>query len=61
MVDVLVVERPHGSHRVLKLNSGISGRNWLNWRPGGSLRWIVETACLKGWGVVCEKPAPPRL
>jgi hypothetical protein len=22
----------------LKLNFGLAGRNWLNWRPGGGLR-----------------------
>jgi hypothetical protein len=33
-------------------------RLWLNWRPGGGLRWKVET---DGRGVVRGKPAPPRL
>jgi hypothetical protein len=34
---------------------------WLNWRPSGDLRWKVETAGWEGQGVVCDKPAPPRL
>jgi hypothetical protein len=45
----------------LNLNFGIFGRIWLNWRPNGALRLTVETAGYKGQGVVCEKPAPPRL
>jgi hypothetical protein len=35
--------------------------SWLNWRPGGALRWKVETAGWEGRGVVCGKPTPPRL
>jgi hypothetical protein len=34
---------------------------WLNWRPGGALRWKVETTCWEGRGVVWGKPAPLRL
>jgi hypothetical protein len=61
MIDGRVVERPRGDHRVLKLNFGISSRKWLNWRPGEALRWKVETVSREGRGVVCKKPAPPRL
>jgi hypothetical protein len=45
----------------LNLNFGLIDRTWLNWRPGEALRWKVETAGWEGRGVVCEKPAPPRL
>jgi hypothetical protein len=45
----------------LNSNSSLVGRLWLNWRPGGALRWKVETIGREGRGVVCEKPAPPRL
>jgi hypothetical protein len=45
----------------LNLNFGLVGRTWLNWRPGGALRWKVETIGWKGRGVACEKSAPPRL
>jgi hypothetical protein len=34
---------------------------WLNWRPGESLRWKVETTGWEGWGVICGKPTHPRL
>jgi hypothetical protein len=34
---------------------------WLNWRPGGAIRWKVKTVSWKGRGVVCEKPSPSRL
>jgi hypothetical protein len=61
MVDGRVVGRPRGGNRFLKLNFGLSGRFWLNWRPDGVLRWKVETVEWEGRGVVCEKPAPPRL
>jgi hypothetical protein len=27
----------------LKLNFGLVGRTWLNWRLDGALRWKVET------------------
>jgi hypothetical protein len=27
----------------LNLNFGISDRFWLSWRPGGAIRWKVET------------------
>jgi hypothetical protein len=30
----------------LNSNFGLVGRTWLNWRPGGALRWKVETV---GW------------
>jgi hypothetical protein len=45
----------------LNLNFRIFDRLWLNWRPDGTLWWKVETAGWEGWGVVCEKLAPPRL
>jgi hypothetical protein len=61
MVDGRVVRRPRGGNRFLKLNFGLSGRFWLNWRSGGALRWKVETVGWEGREVVCEKPAPPRL
>jgi hypothetical protein len=32
-----------------------------NLRPGGALRWKVETVGWEGRGVVYEKTAPPRL
>jgi hypothetical protein len=35
--------------------------NLVNWRPGGALRWKVETAGWEGPGVVCGKPAPQWL
>jgi hypothetical protein len=44
----------------LNLNFGLVGRTLLNWRPGGALRWKVETIGQEGWGVVCGKPSPPR-
>jgi hypothetical protein len=34
---------------------------WLNWRPGRTLRWKVETVSWEGQGVVCGKLAPRRL
>jgi hypothetical protein len=49
------------------LNSNIEtfGRLWLNWRPGGTLRWQVKTVGWEGRGVVCGKSTPqgcrPRL
>jgi hypothetical protein len=44
------------------LNSKFCFRSsWLNWRPGGALRWKVEIAGWEGRGVVCGKRAPPRL
>jgi hypothetical protein len=45
----------------LNMNFGTFGRAWLNWRPGGALRWKVEMAGWEGRGVVCGKPTPPRL
>jgi hypothetical protein len=45
----------------LNLNFGLVDRTWLNWRSGGTLRWKVETVDWEGQGVVCGKPAPPRL
>jgi hypothetical protein len=56
-----VVRKPHDDHRFLKLNYGLSGRFWLNWRPGGTLRWKVETVGWKDRGVICGKPTPLRL
>jgi hypothetical protein len=61
MVEGRVVERSHGGHRFLKLNFGLSDRFWLTWRPGGALRWKVETVGWEGRGVICGKPAPLRL
>jgi hypothetical protein len=43
------------------LNFGLVGKTWLNWRPGGTLRWKVETIGWEGRGVVCRKMTPPRL
>jgi hypothetical protein len=40
---------------------GLADGTWLNWRPGGTLRWKVETAGWEGRGVVCGKSAPARL
>jgi hypothetical protein len=40
---------------------GLVDGTWLNWIPGGALRWKVETTGWEGQGVVCGKPAPPRL
>jgi hypothetical protein len=58
-VDGRVAERPRGSHRFLKTpNFGVVVKTWLNWRPGGTLRWKGETT---GRGVVREKLAPLRL
>jgi hypothetical protein len=45
----------------LNLNFGTFDRAWLNWRPGGALRWKVQTTGWEGQGVVCGKLAPPRL
>jgi hypothetical protein len=45
----------------LNLNFGLIDGLLLNWRPGGALRWQVETAGWEGRGVVCRKPIPPRL
>jgi hypothetical protein len=45
----------------LNLNFETFGRSWLNWRPGGVLRWKVETVDWEGQGAVYGKPAPPRL
>jgi hypothetical protein len=61
MVDGRVVGRPHGGHRFLKFNFGLSGRFWLNWRLGGTIRWKVEIVSWEGQGVVCGKLASPRL
>jgi hypothetical protein len=35
----------------LNSNFGLVDRTWLNWRPGGALRWKVETAGWDGRGV----------
>jgi hypothetical protein len=45
----------------LNLNFGLVGGSWLNWRPGGALRWKVETTNWEGWGVWCDMSEPPRL
>jgi hypothetical protein len=45
----------------LNSNFGIFGSSWLNWRPGGALRWKVETTGREGRRVVCGKLAPLRL
>jgi hypothetical protein len=45
----------------LNLNFGLVGSTWLNWRPGGALRWKVEIVGWEGRRVVCGKPTPPRL
>jgi hypothetical protein len=59
-VDGRVVRRPRGGHRIFNTKLWFR-RTWLNWRPGGALRWKVETTGWEGRGVVCGKPAPPRL
>jgi hypothetical protein len=38
----------------LNSNFGLVGRTWLNWRPGGTLRWKVKTVGWEGQGVVRE-------
>jgi hypothetical protein len=43
------------------LHFGLVDSFWLNWRPGGALRWKVETASWEGQGVVCGKLTPPKL
>jgi hypothetical protein len=60
-VDGRVVGRPRGGHRFLKVNFGLSGRFWLNWRSDGVLRWKVETIGWEGREVVCRKSTPPML
>jgi hypothetical protein len=35
--------------------------SWLNWRPGGALRWKVKTIGWEGPGVIHGKPTPSRL
>jgi hypothetical protein len=45
----------------LIFNFGLVCRTWLNWRPGGVLRWKVETVVWEGSGVVCGKLTPLRL
>jgi hypothetical protein len=55
-----MVGRPRSGHRFIKPKLGLVGRNWLNWRPGGALRWKVETDSWEGQRVVCDKMAPPR-
>jgi hypothetical protein len=38
------------------------GNDWMNnLRPGGALRWKVETIGWKGRKVICAKSAPPIL
>jgi hypothetical protein len=59
MVDGRVIGRSRGV--IGSLNFGLVDGLWLNWRPGGALRWKVETIDCEGRGVVCGKPAPPRL
>jgi hypothetical protein len=46
---------------ICSLNLGLINGLWSNWRPGRVLRWKVETVSREGRGVVCGKPAPPRL
>jgi hypothetical protein len=45
------------------LNSkfGIIDGLWLNWRPGGALRWKVKTIGWEGQRVLCGKLPPSRL
>jgi hypothetical protein len=51
----------HGAAIVsLNLNFGLIDGLWLNWRPGGALRWKVETVGWEGRGAVCGNPAPSR-
>jgi hypothetical protein len=45
----------------LHLNFGTFGISCIHWRPGGPLRWKVETIGWEGQVVVRGKPAPPRL
>jgi hypothetical protein len=45
----------------LNSNFGLFGSSCLNWWPGRALRWKLETTGWEGRGVVCGKPAPPRL
>jgi hypothetical protein len=45
----------------LNSNFGLIGRTWLNWRPGGALRWKVGTVSWEGRRVVYSKLAPTRL
>jgi hypothetical protein len=62
MVDDSVIGRPRGGHRsLLNSNSILINRTWINWRPGGALRWKGETVGWEHGGVVCGKLAPLRL
>jgi hypothetical protein len=45
-----VVGRPRGRHRPLNWNFGIFCRIWLNWRPGGALKWKVGDCQLERSG-----------
>jgi hypothetical protein len=52
MIDGRVVERPCGGHRFFQTQHfGLVVKTWLNWRPGGALRWKGEIAGWKGRGV----------
>jgi hypothetical protein len=47
--------------RVCSTSSSI-GNSWMdNLRPGGALRWKVETIGWEGQRVVCGKPVPSML
>jgi hypothetical protein len=47
--------------RVCSLSRSFSN-DWMdNLRLGDALRWKVEIIDWEGRGVICEKPAPPRL
>jgi hypothetical protein len=61
MIDGRVVRRLRGHHRFHKLNFGLAGRIWLNWRPGKAFRWKMKTVGWEGRGVVREKLVPSRL
>jgi hypothetical protein len=45
----------------LNLKFGLMNSSWLNWRPGGALRWKGEIAGWEGRGVICRKSVSPRL
>jgi hypothetical protein len=47
--------------RICSLFSSIYNYWMDNLRPGGALRFKVETIGWKGRGMVCGKMAPPRL
>jgi hypothetical protein len=45
----------------LNLNFDLIDGLWLNWRPGGVLRWKVKTVSWEGRGMVCGKSSPSRM